>query len=148
LKRAVYFPDLSTECSADEGACIRAIGWLSSAHDFPKGEVPPQFLEKLREHLKDPWQTVAFWGYHKCDLCPPHVNAACGKDNLWIPGNGVVYVAPAMVLHYIEAHQYKPPDEFIAAVLECPEQKSPEYLKRMDAFPNRLANPQPRKRKK
>jgi len=137
----VYFPDLSTKCSADEGECIRAIGWLAVGQDFPKGEVPPQFLEKLSEHLKDPWQTIKFWGSHQCELCPPNSKAPCDSNNLWTPGDGVVYVAPAMILHYIEAHQYKPPDEFIAAVLKCPDQGSPAYLKQMDHFPNRWANP-------
>ena len=138
----MYFPDLSTKCSADHGECVRAIGWLAAGQDFPKGEVPPQFLEKLREHLKVPWQTIKFWGSHRCELCPPNSHAPSDSNNLWIPGDAVVYVAPAMILHYIEAHQYKPPDEFITAVLECPAQNASAYLKRMDQFPDREANPE------
>lgn len=44
----------------------------------------------------------------------------------------MVYVAPELILHYIEAHLYKPPDEFINAVLRSPDQNSSAYL---DAIP-------------
>ncbi len=30
---------------------------------------------------------------------------------------GKVYAAPSLVHHYVVAHDYRPPDEFIAAVL-------------------------------
>ncbi|MGW0731163.1 DUF7919 family protein [Streptomyces sp. NPDC002851] len=32
-------------------------------------------------------------------------------------GDGRVYVAPNLVTHYIDAHSYQPPQEFIEAVL-------------------------------
>jgi CheY-like chemotaxis protein len=34
-----------------------------------------------------------------------------------VAGNGKVYAAPWLVHHYVVAHNYRPPDEFIAAVL-------------------------------
>lgn len=30
----------------------------------------------------------------------------------------IVYMAPALLLHYIQCHQYKPPDEFVNAVID------------------------------
>jgi len=33
-----------------------------------------------------------------------------------------------MVFHYVIEHRYRPPDEFIAALEQCPPQGSPEFL--------------------
>ena len=30
-----------------------------------------------------------------------------------------VYAAPTLIVHYVEAHRYRPPEEFIAAVLNA-----------------------------
>lgn len=32
--------------------------------------------------------------------------------------SGVVYSAPSLVLHYLERHRYRPPEEFVRAVEE------------------------------
>jgi hypothetical protein len=50
-----------------------------------------------------------------------------GNNNVFVPGEGCVYSAPSMVAHYIDAHGYGPPDEFIAAVLRCPDMQSEAY---------------------
>jgi len=49
-----------------------------------------------------------------------------------VPTAEKVCVAPAMLIHYIDAHGYAPApgaaDEFQRAVLECPPMRSTEYL--------------------
>jgi hypothetical protein len=40
-----------------------------------------------------------------------------------------VYVAPSLVVHYIDAHQYAPPDAFQHAVTSCPPMRSMDYFK-------------------
>lgn len=45
-----------------------------------------------------------------------------------MPADGFLYVAPELILHYIERHQYLPPDDFCRAVLACPPCSSPAYL--------------------
>jgi len=37
----------------------------------------------------------------------------CGKD-------GKIYAAPNLIYHYVAAHKYLPPQEFIDAVMTCP----------------------------
>jgi hypothetical protein len=54
--------------------------------------------------------------------------------NLYVPTPERVYVAPAMILHYVADHQYRPPDEFVLALEACPPQGSPEYLALIDPF--------------
>jgi hypothetical protein len=39
-----------------------------------------------------------------------------------------------MVAHYVEAHRYAPPDEFVAAVLSAPLPGTPEYHEAVAAF--------------
>jgi len=50
-----------------------------------------------------------------------------GINNLFVPGEGCIYGSPSMIAHYIEAHGYAPPEEFIAAVLRCPDMRSEAY---------------------
>ena len=52
-----------------------------------------------------------------------------GTANLWIPGDGCVYVAPSLIAHYIRAHRYAPPQTFVEAVLRCPDIHTEEYRK-------------------
>jgi hypothetical protein len=51
------------------------------------------------------------------------------RKDLYVPANQVIYVAPELIVHYIDAHQYLPPQVFIDAVLACPEMRSMDYLK-------------------
>jgi hypothetical protein len=39
------------------------------------------------------------------------------------------YVAPSLVLHYVDAHEYLPPESFQRAVMACPPMRSMEYLR-------------------
>jgi hypothetical protein len=47
---------------------------------------------------------------------------------------------PQMVAHYVEGHGYRPPEEFVQAVLACPAQGSPEYASAI-AHANRPLQP-------
>src|SRR5262249_39120956 len=106
----------------DAGGHVRAIGWLSSKHPFTEGEVPAEFLARLKEFARRwPSSTGAlgwsiFWGLHQCELC----HRFMAKGNLGVPSGRLLFVAPEMLSHYVEAHRYRPPDEFIAAVMQSP----------------------------
>jgi hypothetical protein len=50
-----------------------------------------------------------------------------GANNLYVPGEGCVYVAPSMIVHYIDVHRYEPPAAFWEAVMKCPEMSSETY---------------------
>ena len=51
----------------------------------------------------------------------------------FVPGKGFLYVAPSLILHYLDAHQYVAPEEFTTAVIECPPVRSQDYLKAIRA---------------
>jgi hypothetical protein len=136
-----WYPDLGHLNYFDDGPVdstnFRAIGWLARNQEFSQGAVNPPFLERLRELLLAPWQPLLFMGVHSCELCPPQRIVAgkfvvpMGSHNLFIPGERCVYVAPELIVHYIEAHQYKPPEEFVGALLACPPTGSAEYQRRL-----------------
>lgn len=54
-----------------------------------------------------------------------------GTNNLLVPGEHEVYVAPELILHYIADHGYSPPEEFCSALLSCPEIPSMPYFWRL-----------------
>jgi hypothetical protein len=113
---------------------LLTIGWLESPFPYDRGRTPPDFLPRL-EALTHGAQRhdcgYHFLGFHTCSLCvatlrePPA--QPWSQSCLWVPGNGVVYVAPVGVTHYVAVHSYLPPLEFIEAVMRCPEYGSPAF---------------------
>jgi hypothetical protein len=106
------------------------VGWLARGHAFAVGPVPETFVNALRRLTRSPENH--YRGYHACEFCPepPLVVDADGRRVIGPPGDsmgngeirvagseGIVYVAPVLVAHYIEAHHYRPPDEFVRAVM-------------------------------
>jgi len=122
----MYFADLSP-CSynipAPKGL---GVGWLDMAHDFARGEVPAVFIERLSELCKRP--VVQHRGFHVCNLCEfmcdptyerrKEIGALSSSVIRVIGRSGTVYYSPAMIHHYVAIHGYRPPDDFISAVIE------------------------------
>jgi hypothetical protein len=137
-----WFADLS-ECDYFGNACakhLRAVGWLGDGKPFPTGSVDDRVLTKLSKLLKKPWQLVSFMGFHNCDFCPeldPDAKFWSGDfisyANLFVPGQGTIYVCPEGIRHYIRKHGYAPPAEFIRAVAECPPMSSRAYFDALKA---------------
>jgi len=107
---------------------LRAVGWLERGHEFKTGAVDRLVYRRLQELLQDPWQPAVFLGVHGCELCQ-YEPGGHGKRNLFLPGTGTVYVSPDLIAHYMNAHCYAPPDEFCAAVMNCPKMSSAAYFK-------------------
>jgi hypothetical protein len=127
----MWFEDL-TKCDyfgEEYAEILTAVGWLENEKPFATGKVPIDFFEKLSELQKNPWTFAFFCGFHECSIC--QFKGKSGIKNIFIPHNKKIYVCPELITHYINNHFYLPPDEFIEAVLNCPPQKSMEYLKKM-----------------
>jgi len=133
VKGMVYREDLS------QIGCLVAIGYLSRRRDFLKGEISDAAFDRLATLAVKP---LGCWaGQHYCDLgsCrsklpPPEfkwrgmtISHFCSTD-IVVPDRTIIYVAPALILHYIRVHQYLPPSRFIESALNCPEPGSDEYL--------------------
>ena len=121
------------------GDFVRSVGWLEAGHPYQRGPVPDEFLVSLKRHVAEAYQFALSVGVHHCSLCPEG-KAQAGKLNLMIPTSRLLYVAPELIVHYIEDHGYQPPQEFIEAVLACPEQESEEYMKLLEPFERNWAS--------
>src|SRR5262245_11446667 len=106
LDRLTYFP------VADSSA-LRAVGWLARDQDFKTGTVSREFFARLCELLVSPWEPFASAGVHRCDLCqfsggPSQIafgalTANLGVTNVFVPGEGCIYVAPSLIAHYVDS---------------------------------------------
>ena len=132
----MYYPDLGTETMIVSGPHIRAIGWLEKGYRFSVAQPSDEFRQRLADLATDwsrsskacGWPVSA--GSHLCSLC----GEVRGAGELAIPGERVLYVAPQLIAHYLEAHGYCPPHEFIEAVLRCPSFPSADYAEAIRSF--------------
>jgi hypothetical protein len=136
----VHYKDFSAcDCFGLSDGRLIAIGWLAAEHaDYARGPVSSAFFESLIHLLVDPWQPVALAGMQDCFACrftggPAELRyagaaARIGAANLFVPADDCVFVAPSLIAHYIDAHDYAPPAEFQQAVMNCPAMRSMAYL--------------------
>jgi hypothetical protein len=130
----------------DGGEHVRAVGWLSNNQPFPVGEVPPAFLRRLQEftrkwgHSVDDLGWGVAMGMHSCELC----GECMTSGNFGVPCGDLLFVAPEMVSHYVEVHRYRPPAQFITALMESPSPGTDEY--RVAVAPFRRLHEQYRER--
>ena len=137
-----WFADMGGVSMAAAGDHVRAVGWLHPDHPYPRGAVPAEFAARLREfarlagHCVEALGFGMFRGVHACEFCRPRLppGRARGSLNFGVPAAELLYVAPEMVAHYVDAHGYAPPPEFVAAVLASPLPGTPEYAAAVENF--------------
>jgi hypothetical protein len=133
-----YYPDMSREtvCTGPNDD-VRAFGWIEPCYPYTKGPVTTEFLARLKEFASRSVQSTAdaglilFAGSYTCKF------KGCGKEgrlNFGVPAGDLLFVAPEMVVHYIEQHGYAPPREFINAVMVAPLPGTPEYWTAVERF--------------
>lgn len=137
-----YIPDLSpypvTKLDESHEYNVIAIGWLNPDYDYSVGDVPVDFVVKMEWFCTKP--LIRTFGAEFCLICGVeevvNIRLHSGKDFTLYGANELrilsldknkVYAAPDLVLHYIVNHHYKPPQEFIDAVLAAPLPGTPEY---------------------
>lgn len=132
----MFFPDLGKRTQIDDGDHVRAIGWLSGKEPFTTGEVERGFAERLRL-LCDNWGKgleALYWpaagGLHECELC----RKCSMSGNVGIPAGSLLYVFPEMTSHYVDEHHYRPPEEFVRAVMNCPIPGTAPYADAVASF--------------
>lgn len=133
----MWIADLSPY-SAEEP--FLAIGFLARGQDYERGDVSMEFFAKLCELASNAWSPpVASAGVHLCELCrftgggsaifQNYPVTSVSNAEIYVPGNGIIYIAPISVPHYVDAHEYCPPKVFQEAVLNCPSMRSIPYFK-------------------
>jgi hypothetical protein len=139
----MHYPDLSpcTYLPFEAAGKLVAVGWLDPGMEYVRGEVGQEFVRKLLELLHDPWEPVVALGIHECGFCRlsggPSTfrfgrsgsEAILGASNVFVPADGFLFVAPSLIVHYMDSHEYSPPADFQQAVMACPPMRSMDYLK-------------------
>jgi hypothetical protein len=141
----MHYPDLSPygHPPSESPPKLFAVGWLEPGFEYRQGDVGAGFVRKLADLLVNPWQPAIAMGGHRCGFCrltggpasfrlgslASSSEVRMGVSNLWLPAEGFLFVAPSLILHYMDAHRYSPPEEFQAAVMACPPMRSMDYLK-------------------
>ena len=121
-----------TYFGADLG--LTAAGWLEPGHFYARGDLDEPFVHALLAFAEHPFQPLSSGGVHVCGFCRisgkgsyKWRSGSIGGANLLIPAGECLFVAPVGILHYIDAHEYAPAEDFRKAVLACPPMDTPEY---------------------
>ncbi len=106
---------------------VRNVGWLGNGASPPVGEVPAGFADRLAR-LAAGHAVNRTRGWQQCPFCTGEypirievdgTQCALGDAEIRVPAaGGTVYAAPTLIAHYVTAHRYRPPEEFIQAVME------------------------------
>jgi hypothetical protein len=114
-----------------------SVGWLAAGHAFPIAPPAPALVSVLRSLVANP--VNLYRGFHECEFCPspPPENRngllfsaspqeIIGNGEIHVPGReGITFVAPVLIRHYVEVHHYAPPIDFVHACLAIAERLMP-----------------------
>ena len=124
-------------------ATVLNFGWLGSEIPAGRGVTDAALVERLKLYL--PYRVAQTRGFHLCPFCPPPKldeempgmlrsplpqeidGLFLGTAEIRIVGDGRIYAAPDLVVHYVAAHGYELPNEVAAAVRSGPPPGSDEY---------------------
>lgn len=123
------------------------IGWLDGEQIDSTGLIQPKrvrrlFIDRLIFAAAYLQSGHEYWmGIHQCSFCDgPTTPLRTDFGALWGNGEfrvrsatGTVFVAPTLVAHYVDAHGYRPPEEFINAVLQG------DFIEQGREFPPRFS---------
>ncbi|MFJ9680089.1 hypothetical protein ACIRP2_18775 [Streptomyces sp. NPDC101194] len=103
------------------GVAVLNAGWLDRGRSYPQGSPPPGLVETLKRMTRT-HRAQQTRGFHLCPWCASRRSSRRpgrpeGSAEIRVIGRGVAYAAPELIAHYVEAHDYLPPAEFMEAVL-------------------------------
>ena len=115
------------------GLTAYAVGWIGDVVEST-GETPSMCIGALLDAYEAGYLfSDGTLGSHTCEVCPPTLpqkgydhpftwngrqTTLYGHGHYLVHHGNAIFVTPALVLHYIVNHQYRPPDVFIEAVIK------------------------------
>lgn len=91
-----------------------AVGYLEITEEYPKGIVSQNFINKLHQ-IWDAGLLLGSLGHHICEFCGQATSSS--EKVLRDKKNKIEYMFPEMIFHYIEKHDYQPPEDFVLFIL-------------------------------
>ena len=134
-----WAPTFRTWRTFPPGTPTVAVGWLHSAHAYTCGPAPAAFVARLAEfarHWHDSVSTIGWGGFladGPCRFCDERLPAG----TFFVPAGGRIFWCRTAIAHYVAAHEYLPPAEFVSAVLACPVPGTLEYVATAEPFASR-----------
>jgi hypothetical protein len=124
----MYIQDLTPYIylNREPDANVLAVGWLDAEHEFAKGALPKDVLERVLALCFKPVNQTR--GFHQS----PFLKSASpgypiehqgqkmllGSAEIRVSGRGgKCYAAPNLIYHYIKDCGYLPPQEFLDALM-------------------------------
>jgi hypothetical protein len=118
------------------------IGWLEKGRKFETKTPSTHDLELVWEYCKV--SVAQTRGWHACEFCDSvqyglvvkeSQRLLLGTSEIRVFGsNGVIYASPTLMYHYMQAHSYSPPNEFLDAMRNSPRPPTKEYFDRLDSI--------------
>lgn len=142
----MYFKDLTPYKYHNSEIEMKNIAWLEKGHLFKKGDVPSVFKDKLWKYMSYPVSVCR--GFQRCPFCSLGKNEiptstyngqtrSVGYYELRVWGkDDTVYAVTSLIFHYMESHRYKPPIEFIEAVMNSDDPDNADYYNRVLSMEN------------
>lgn len=128
--KMTYYRDLSTYVYSNSVTANLNVGWLSRYRSFVKGAVDSEIMDILAFQVRMPRNRTR--GRHPCYFCSTlrsrgvdtsvdifGVEHHLGSAEIHaFSRDGVVFTAPDLIYHYIARHGYRPPIEFMQALVD------------------------------
>lgn len=137
----MYYEDLTPYIYSNTDIEMKNIAWLDASHDYKKGEVSEEFKDRLWKYMRYPVRVTR--GFQMCPFCSlgkfevptTTFNGQTRKVgfyefSVWGQDN-TVYAVTSLIFHYMDAHRYKPPQEFIEAVMGSDDPDNQDYFNRV-----------------
>jgi hypothetical protein len=117
----MYFEDLYEEKNSYNDVTKVKVAWLDTVAPYNMGYCPREVVDKLKK-LEPRIRTK---GWHTCPFCKDATSST--QFLIPVPGESKkFYDVPFMIIHYIEEHEYLPPQEFIDTVMNLEVEDKPE----------------------
>ncbi|AZZ90011.1 hypothetical protein EUZ85_04525 [Hahella sp. KA22] len=92
---------------------VRTIGWLGDS--VPSTGPNPDFVLEILQHFRQcHFAHDGELGKHACDMCDARERF---HGEFWVEVGDIRYVLPLAVFHYINAHDYQLPAQFVEDLL-------------------------------
>lgn len=109
------------------------VGWLDDQHPIVTGPPSVELITRLWGFAA--YQVLPYFGVEACPLCGTAISREIepgrwlnlGSAEIRIFHDGSIFACPNLIPHFVEAHHYASPDEFVRAVLDGPAPFSAEY---------------------
>jgi hypothetical protein len=92
---------------------MRTVGWLGPQHGLQGDQNPLTDADVNRLRMASRLVSSLTLGKHACGFCrQERAIEGNGEYHYYVP-DGLTFSAPVMVIHYVEKHGYRPPQEFL-----------------------------------